>query len=311
MNTEVAVIDHQAPREVAPLSAEEIKGQVGLIQSVMRSVMSEGMHFGTIPGTDKPTLLKPGAEKLCLTFRLAPKLHVECRDLGNGHREYEVKCTLIHIPTGQVFGEGVGLCSTLESRYRYRHAERTCPSCGKAAIIKGKAEYGGGFICYAKKGGCGAKFADTDPAIIQQQVGKVENPDLADVYNTCLKMAKKRAHIDSVLTATAASDCFTQDIEPEEVDPEPARPARAKAEPETQEAPPPRQATSSPVVTRGQLEIIQEQLKRAAVNEQSWKTYLFQNFRISDPSKLKQSSVDEVLTWLTQQQPQPQESKAF
>lgn len=35
----------------------------------------------------------------------------------------------------------------------------------------------------------------------------------ADVYNTVLKMAKKRAFVDAILTCTAASDCFTQDIE--------------------------------------------------------------------------------------------------
>lgn len=40
-----------------------------------------------------------------------------------------------------------------------------------------------------------------------------ENPCIADVYNTVLKMAKKRAYVDGMLSATAASDIFTQDIE--------------------------------------------------------------------------------------------------
>jgi len=35
----------------------------------------------------------------------------------------------------------------------------------------------------------------------------------ADVYNVVLKQAKKRALVDAVLTATAASDHFTQDLE--------------------------------------------------------------------------------------------------
>jgi len=39
-----------------------------------------------------------------------------------------------------------------------------CPTCHKEnTIIKGKPEYGGGWLCYSKKGGCGAKF-DYDPA---------------------------------------------------------------------------------------------------------------------------------------------------
>jgi hypothetical protein len=40
----------------------------------------------------------------------------------------------------------------------------------------------------------------------------VENADIADVYNTVLKMSKKRAHIDATLTATGAADMFTQDL---------------------------------------------------------------------------------------------------
>lgn len=37
-----------------------------------------------------------------------------------------------------------------------------CPVCGKDTIIQGKREYGGGWLCYKAKGGCGAKF-DTEP----------------------------------------------------------------------------------------------------------------------------------------------------
>lgn len=37
---------------------------------------------------------------------------------------------------------------------------KTCPACGAQAVIAGKPEYGGGFVCWKNKGGCGAKFAD-------------------------------------------------------------------------------------------------------------------------------------------------------
>ena len=68
--------------EPPPRTAKDIREQVQLIQDVMKEVMQEGQHYGVIPGTErkdkdgkdisKKTLLKPGAEKLCLTFRLAP-----------------------------------------------------------------------------------------------------------------------------------------------------------------------------------------------------------------------------------------------
>jgi hypothetical protein len=49
--------------------------------------------------------------------------------------------------------------------------------------------------------------------MIAIQGGKIEHDNPSDYYNTCLKMGKKRALVDAVLTSTAASDIFTQDIE--------------------------------------------------------------------------------------------------
>lgn len=197
------------------LSTASLLGQVKLIQEVMGATMQDGQHYGKIPGCgDKPTLLKPGAEKLCLTFRLAPRYNVVEREFPGGHREYRVTCGLSSILTKAFVGEGVGTCSTLEAKYRYRgKAGRRCPMCDAIAIIKGKEEYGGGWLCYTKKNGCGQKFRDGDKSIEGQSEERQENPDIADTWNTCLKMAKKRALVDAVLTATAASDIFTQDIE--------------------------------------------------------------------------------------------------
>jgi ssDNA-binding Zn-finger/Zn-ribbon topoisomerase 1 len=194
------------------VSPEAMVAQVHLIQEVMGKVMKDGEHYGIIPGTNKPSLLKPGAEKLSMTFRLRPEFRIDRSDMERSHREYEIVCTL-YDPSGASQGQGVGSCTTMESRYRWRKAEQACPECGKPTIIRGKKEYGGGWLCFAKKGGCGAKFPDGDPQIENQNMGRVENEDIADVYNTVLKMAKKRAFVDAILTATAASDIFTQDTE--------------------------------------------------------------------------------------------------
>lgn len=226
-------------QRIGALSVQDVQAQVNLIQHVMRQVMKKDEHYGVIPGTGtKPTLLKAGAEKLCLTFRLDPQYESTERYDGV-HLTIKSKCTLYHIPTGQRFGSGEGSCSTRESKYAYRNAARKCPNCGAEAIIKGKEEYGGGWLCFAKKGGCGAKFLEKDDQITSQTVGRVPNEDVADQYNTVLKMANKRSLVAAVLNATAASDIFTQDIEdmPQYVTPveaevtPPKRTRTTKAEP--------------------------------------------------------------------------------
>ena len=52
------------------LTAQEIQANARLIQDVMKSVMTKDTDFGVVPGTNsKPTLLKPGGEKLAMLFR--------------------------------------------------------------------------------------------------------------------------------------------------------------------------------------------------------------------------------------------------
>lgn len=204
-----------AAGEMMAWSPKDVLGQIQMIQQLMKDGMTEGEHYGTIPGCgDRKVLMKSGAEKLCLMFRLAPKFETVERDLGGGHREITVKCALYHINTEKFWGSGMGSCSTMETKYRYRTAKRKCPSCGSEAIIKTRTGRNpGGYWCVPDRGGCNANFNPGDTEVESQELGRVENPDIADTYNTVLKIAKKRAHVDATITATAASDIFTQDLD--------------------------------------------------------------------------------------------------
>ena len=202
------------------LTAAEVVAQGQKIQEVMRAAMKPDEDYGVIPGTSrkdkdgnektKPTLLKPGAEKLLLLFRLAPTFEVE-KTCDGEHREIFVRCKLTHIISGDFVGEGVGECSTRESKYAWRQADRRCPKCEQPAIFKSKKD--GGWFCWDKKGGCGTQFRAGDQAIESQEIGRKPNPDLADTYNTVTKMACKRALVMAVLNTTGASFLFTQDLE--------------------------------------------------------------------------------------------------
>jgi hypothetical protein len=202
-----------APRFV--ISMDELRGQVRMLEEFKREIMLEGVDYGIIPGTPKPTLLKPGAEKLSMVFGLAPTFESAnaIEDWEHGFFHYDERCILTSKRSGTVAASANGSANSREPRYRWRKAERVCPSCGKPAIIKGKADYGGGWLCWKQKDGCGAKFGDNDPAIAGQVVGNIENPEPFELVNTIKKMAQKRALVAAVLIATGGSGIWTQDIE--------------------------------------------------------------------------------------------------
>jgi len=263
---ELATIDSTLNRALQA-NIENTLAQVAAVREIQKRMLVDKSDYGTIPGCgDKPTLLKPGAEKLLAHFQLSVgNIDIEKDELDGGHVEYRVILAIIDRGQREVVGMGVGSCSTMESKYRYRKGERTCPHCGAASIIKGKAEYGGGWLCYGKKGGCGAKFQDGDLAIEGQQTGRVENPDPADQRNTVLKMAKKRALIDAALTTTAASHIFTQDIE------DYARGEDHFAEPvqQFQQAPPMLQDHNEPAAAQPQRQ--REPKLKPASSEPTWR----------------------------------------
>lgn len=185
----------QEIRPTERLSAAQIRADVNLIQEVMKAVMIDKVHYGTVPGCgDKPTLLKPGAEKIASTFRLAIDPVVE--DLSTSDEiRYRVAAKVTHQTTGTFLGSGIGEASTSEEKYKWRKAV-SLEEYNSIPDDRRRLKY----------------YKEGQPAM---QVRT--NP--ADVANTVLKMAKKRALVDAVLTITAASDCFTQDIEdmPEEL----------------------------------------------------------------------------------------------
>lgn len=195
------------------MTVDELHNQLEFIRQVMRTEMREGQDYGKIPGTgEKPTLLQPGAQKLLMTFNLTETVKKEVlREYPGMHREYEFTVE-VRAGNGKAW-DGVGTCTTLESKYRYRKAERKCPKCGKSTIIQGKSEYGGGWVCWKKKGGCDAKFGETEPLIVNQPGGAVENEDPADCWNTVRKMAFKRALVAAAINATNTSELWTQDLE--------------------------------------------------------------------------------------------------
>lgn len=170
---------------------QDVQTQVNAIQEVMNHIMKKDTHYGTIPGCgNKPTLLKPGAEKIMMTFKLSCDPQVEELSTDDEIR-YRVT-TRLTSRDGTFVGAGIGECSTNEEKFKWR------------------------------KSVCDEEFDETPENMRRKKWGKYQgkpyqtmqirtNP--SDLANTVLKMAKKRSLVDAVLTVTAASDCFVQDIE--------------------------------------------------------------------------------------------------
>lgn len=203
MTEEIAIIQ----RPHTDLSVSDVKGQVAKIHAIMSDVMQRDTHYGVIPGCgEKPVLLQAGAQKIAMMFRLIPEYTVQTTDLNGGHREYSVKTRLVNVVTGAFMGEGVGSCSTAESKYRFRW-ENTGALVPKAYWDNRDATLLGGVAFVARK--VKGKDGKSQWFIFH----KVEHDNPADYFNTALKIATKRSLVNAIVTATAASDIFTQDID--------------------------------------------------------------------------------------------------
>ncbi|WP_434642705.1 DUF3820 family protein [Thermoanaerobacterium thermosaccharolyticum] len=184
-----------SPQEMS-MRLAAMKQKLNLVQQFFKEVMINGQDYGVIPGTDKPTLLKSGAEKLCELYGYAPiiKNIDETTDQESGYYRARVTVALIHKKTGEVIAEGVGEANTMESRYYWRWI----PEWKLPAGIDKSVPYS-----EERTNKNGEKY----------RVYRLQNEDLWSLWNTVLKMAKKRALIDATLSATRSSGIFTQDIE--------------------------------------------------------------------------------------------------
>lgn len=192
----VAVIEKPLPaksimRLLRPVAepAEIVQAQ-NEARALVHQSLKEGRDYGKIPGTDKPTLLKPGAERVALGFGCYygepiivekeidhdrevkwTKRKKQWKNRFRGDREFDwveeagvslglyryvVRVQVINRDSGQVVGEGIGACSSMESKY-------------------------------------------------------IDRP--RDSENTILKMAHKRAIVAACLVTFGLSDEFTQDVE--------------------------------------------------------------------------------------------------
>lgn len=121
----------------------------GEVAKLIQEALKTDVDYGLIPGTgDKPALFKPGAERINLAFGAVPEFEIVEKEIDHGCEvrwtkkkkrwnnryqgdrsfewdteegvslglyRYVIQCRLIR--DGRLVGNGVGSCSTLESKY--------------------------------------------------------------------------------------------------------------------------------------------------------------------------------------------------
>jgi hypothetical protein len=306
---------NDTPTQVAPAPAPvasalplvrtiaELTSDTHRIGAVIASVMKEGRHYGHIPGTGqveqtvdgkkvkvpRKTLLKPGVEILARTFHLALYPTVELIDEPDGAITYRVTVAAVHAPTGLTVGYGVGSASSNEEKYKWRRA--VCDEEWTERDLRGHAR---------------TKWAKGERGSVYSI--KQVRTEPADLDNTILKMATKRARSDAILSVTAASDHFTQDADdmPEdlrrEIYGEDAPPAEAPADPKERGPAPDstgrREFNGSgdpeAPLAPAQVKLVQAALERKA------KTIvdLVAAFKVKAIGELKARQINDILAWI-------------
>jgi len=250
MNSNSQIVLQTGGDFLSPAAAlDQVIATYQIKKSFIETVLRDGVDFGAVPGTDKPTLKKPGAEKMATFFGLSAVFEdVKTIEDWTGQEYsgepffyYRQKCKLFR--GERLVGSADGSCNSREKKYRYRWVgEADVPT----GIDKGSIKVRDGKISefafaveksetsgkYGKPAEYWKRFKDAiedgtavatkrktstgktmDAWEIGSMVYCIPNDDVAEQVNTILKMAQKRALVAAVLITTNASDYFTQDME--------------------------------------------------------------------------------------------------
>lgn len=181
-------------QEVDVKAVSETLSKVKSLQATLKNILVDKHDYGVIPGCgDKPTLLKPGAEKILMALGITSSYelieHTENFE-GKGFFAYTVKCTLIK--NGQKITEGLGHANSREKKWAVEFVyEKDLPEGTDKELLKKKT------------------IKSNNGTFYKYEI----DADANSKANTILKMAKKRAQIDAVLTVASLSEIFTQDFD--------------------------------------------------------------------------------------------------
>jgi hypothetical protein len=166
----------------------------------VKPLLIEQVDIYTLPGMTKPSLGKPGAEKLAAIFKLRASFRVDQETMtaigqaAAGRQFIAYVCTLTH--DGNFTGEGRGATFVDWERTQYANMNAQAFEAHKRANDLKEGDY-------QEATGKFGKYYRVKSGKVFDQLA----------LNKAIKMAQKSAFVDAVIRATGMSDLFTQDIE--------------------------------------------------------------------------------------------------
>lgn len=247
-NPELQRINHN-DLQMIPIS--EAQNWYNQFVTFSKSILKMDLDYGVIPGTPKPSLYKPGAEKLRLVYGLGAEL--ECIeksiDIDRPYIDYTYRCT-IKSKQGQILSQCEGSCNSMEPKFGYiwkpiekipfgidvselpskltrkriteydfaiRKGETSGPY-GKSQAHWNKwrsaIQEGNAKKHFVQRSGREMEEWEMEETMI---LYRIANPNVVSMKNTIMKMAQKRAFVGAILLSTGASEFYTQDIEDMEI----------------------------------------------------------------------------------------------
>lgn len=270
------------------ITIEQLKWMQNQVHQLLKEVLQEGLEndYAKIPGTKRYSLLKPGAEKICNLFRFVPTIP-KIEERWNGDDVTYRATVCLSTAGGRLLGEGIGSASTKESKFAWRKA--VCTEEWEAADYDQRR----------------IKWYVDDQSGQAGSILQVREPP-ADKENNILKIAKKRALIDAVLTITGTSNLFTQDRED---DLDPGQNGNGNGKPASKKTPAPA-ADNGPTISDKQSGRFYGIWKNANRTAEDVKLYLKRKCGVEDSRKMPVKFYDEACRWAATQEPVPAEAPA-
>lgn len=98
-----------------------LKQQRIQLAQFIKGQLKEGVDFGTIPGTPKPSLYKPGAEKIANIFQLGSRIINVDKQMSFEPPQFAMftyTVEIYHLPSGKAISQCEGSANSEEKKYK-------------------------------------------------------------------------------------------------------------------------------------------------------------------------------------------------